>query len=113
MRPARWSVWPLAALATVGGVAGCNGCGDTHTEPGADAGPSCSVEITAGRGTHRVTEPRAGRAPEAMRKVLFEKGCAKLCEADGVAEEKRPACIARCRADIVGDQVGVRFRCDG
>ncbi len=109
MRTTSWG--RVTALVATLGVSGCSGCGETPPGP-TDAGPVCTVEITAGRGTQRVTEARAGRTREAMRKVLFEKGCGKLCEADGVADDKRPACVARCQADIVGDQVGVRFRCD-
>lgn len=102
--------WLLAASLIV--LSGCESCSETPADTG-DQEPTCTVEITAGRGTHHVTEKRAGRTTKAMRKVLFEKGCAKICEADGVAEDKRAACIVRCQADIVGDQVGVRFRCDG
>ncbi|HHH28015.1 MAG TPA: hypothetical protein ENK57_06685 [Polyangiaceae bacterium] len=101
----------LVALATVGS-AGCHGCDETKPNDVAGEDPSCSVAITAGRGTHRVSEKRAGRTKKAMRKLLFERGCTKICEADGVAKSTMKACVARCQADIVGDQIGVRFRCD-
>jgi hypothetical protein len=107
----------LVVAGTLLGLGGCDSCGDAPAEGssgGVEAGgPTCTVVITAGRGTQTVSEPRAGRSEKAMRKLLFEKGCAKICEADGVASDAMRGCVARCRADIVGDQVGVRFRCDG
>jgi len=111
------SLYLLLAIA----LGGCDGCqGDEaagSTDAGAaasgtaEAGPYCTLEITAGRGIRRVVEPQSGRSKKEMRKLLIVRGCTALCESDGEVGPKLKACVARCQTDIVADQVGIRFQC--
>lgn len=107
MRP--WIVLGLLPFAPWG----CDSCGGRDQPPAATAGPRCTAEITAGKGTHRVSRALGkGQTEEALRKELFAEACAALCQADGATGEALAACQARCQVDITAEKVGARFSCE-